>query len=248
MKILTHLVSIVLAIGFTLTAGAQTTSEKPEPRLLDLKGDFPAKEAAGDSEYAECRACFDQADTIGRAREAVRKAEETRKNLVQKLKDAEEAQKDKEEKKRLVETRKWLNDPFAKYVDRWKKLIEELEKKKESPVERATVSEDKPGAAVEDGRKVNAGDALYMVKSITDSQQAWVDSHRGMKSDLNKLGEVAKRIDQAGGRADAKDADEFHAAIDAAVKRAETIANRDSETADSKEIARQVEERLRNLK
>jgi len=93
-------------------------------------------------------------------------------------------------------------------------------------------------------RTVATGEALAIVRSVHETHQDWLDHHTGMKEDLARVEAKAKEIEHPAGPGASDQVDEFYFAIDASTDRAEDIAQREDEPAESRDFAQKLAARL----
>jgi DNA repair exonuclease SbcCD ATPase subunit len=96
-------------------------------------------------------------------------------------------------------------------------------------------------------RTIATGEALALVRSVHETHQDWLDHHTGMKDDLAQLDAKAKALDNLQGRRAPEQEDAFYFAVDASTDRAEDIAQREDEPAESREFAQRLAGRLAKI-
>ncbi len=236
----TLLLAFLVACGLLAlrTDGAATETD---PAIIALRQSFPEKGSVRDDIYTACQKWFTVLTTTAAVNDAVRHATETQGKYLDELTAAKASGVSAQEKTRLQASITWLRGPFTTYLNQWRKLAELPEETAHAAAPAGPPPPDIKATIAEATR------AAAMVKDIEGTDATFLKNHTGLKADLATVGTAAQAVLDAGDHPTQVQADSVLSAVTTAIKQAQTISTRATETAAAKANAKNLMTKLRSL-
>jgi len=228
-----------------LVLRADDAASATNPDVIALRQAFPEKAGVGDEIYAACQQWFAVVSTLPAAGEALRHAKETQAKYLADMAAAKSSNATTKEKARVQANIKWLNGPFADYLNKWQQLTGQTA----APGVVAAPKPTPAGAPAPDIPAVikAATNALAMVGDIKSTDASFLNAHTGLKAELGALGTTAQAILDANGMPTDAQAEALRTAVTTAIKQAQIESTRATEKAAAKAKAKDLMARLRTL-